>query len=210
MRSSLFTSMCWMPLTVSGAMGPLFLLLELGKLRGQVLLKSLARALPRLMNLFVVCEQVVRLDARALEELERVLQAVVVSVEDLLDPTEVDETLRAHHARHVRAEHDLLGVARNVAVDDGVLLCMETAAVADSCIAVAVAVVLAAGDVAIVTDSEHLARVGRHDRAAHLKPRAGRALRHHLGEVHVDLMERRTGHQRTPLLSRASRSTSRA
>jgi len=113
------------------------------------------------------------------QDFDRVSDSVVVAVVDLSHIAEVDQALGALDARQVRDEHDLLQKSRRVAVDDGVFLGMEAAAIA--WLVPVAAIVLAVGYNGNATGLHFPKIRGRND-GTHGEPMARRPMREGLGK----------------------------
>jgi hypothetical protein len=68
-------------------------------------------------------------DSHGSKEVDRILDAVFDAVDDFTDVSEIDESFCAPDAGEMSNEDDFLHGPRGVAINDGVFLAMQTAAV---------------------------------------------------------------------------------
>ena len=109
-------------------------------------------------------------DADGFQNLQRVFDSIVLSVEDRFDVSQVDEPFGALNAGKVSDENIFLDMPRGIAVNDGVFFRMKASTVAGL---LAIASVVESGSVAVVSDSENFSKIRARDDGTDSESMAG-------------------------------------
>lgn len=131
-------------------------------------------------------DQLLDLDPDRVEQLDRILDPVVFIIKNSFHVPKIDQALGALNAGEVSDKNKLFDHARSIAVDDGVLLGVQAAAIAWL---VAIAAIVQARRIAIVAHGEHFSEVRAGNDRSDLKPMTGGALSQRLRQAHINRLK---------------------